>query len=196
MKKLFRSITFVILLVITPFANAYNTYHPQQREYESNPVHYIQAALEKLEAFSRNINTASPVVLRNFIEHEIIPYFSFDEMSRWITGPYARHMTREEKADFQQRLKQAFLNSLSKHLNSFGSIKNRVRFHRTKYRGRYEAIVGAQVYRTNNYPVRLDFHMRKIGPDWKIVDVRANGISAVFYYRQLFIADLRQYRRR
>lgn len=196
MKKILRPITFVILLVITSFVNAYNTYYPQQRTYQNDPVQYIQTALEKLEAFSRNTHTASPVLLRNFIENEIIPHFSFDEMSRWITGPYARHMTQEEKTDFQERLKEAFLNSLSKHLGGFDTIKNRVRFYPTKYRRRNEAMVGTLVYRTNGYPIRLDFRMRQIGPDWKIVDIIANGTSAVLYYRHLFMADSRQYRRR
>ena len=191
MKKILYPIIVFTLLAITPFANAY-----QQQSNQNDPVKHIQTALEKLEEFSSNTNTASPILLRTFIEGEIIPHFSFDEMSRWITGPFAQRMTKEEKNDFQERLKEAFLNSLSKHIGSFDAIQNRVRFYPTRYRGRNEAIVGTKVYRTNGYPVRLDFRMRLIGKNWKIVDVRANGTSAVLYYRQLFMADLRQYRRR
>lgn len=193
MKKILYPITFFILLVITPFANAY---HPQQQTSQNDPIKYIQTALDKLEEFSSNTNTASPVLLRTFIENEIIPHFSFDEMSRWITGPFAQRMTKEEKADFQERLKEAFLSSLAKHLGSFDAIQNRVRFYPTRYRGRNEAIVGTRVQRKDGYPVKLDFRMRLMGKNWKIVDIRANGTSAVLYYRRLFMADLRQYRRR
>ena len=100
MKKILYPITFFILLVITPFANAY---HPQQQTNQNDPIKYIQTALDKLEEFSSNTNTASPILLRTFIENEIIPHFSFDEMSRWITGPFAQRMTKEEKADFQEK---------------------------------------------------------------------------------------------
>lgn len=196
MKKILLPTSFIMLLVITSFAHAYNSYYPQQQTTQKDPKQYIQSALDKLEKFTDNTNTVSPVLLRNFIENEIIPHFSFDEMSRWITGPYSQKMTREEKIEFQDRLKEAFLNSLSKHIGSFDSIKNRVRFYPTKHRRRDEATVSARVYRSNDYPVRLDFRMRYIGDDWKVVDVRANGTSAVLYYRQLFISDLRQYRRR
>jgi len=193
MRKILYPITFFVLIIIAPFANAY---YPQQQTNQNDPVKYIQTALDKLEEFSRNTNTTNPVLLRNFIENEIIPHFSFDEMSRWITGPYAQRMTQEEKVDFQQRLEEAFLNSLAKHIGSFNAIQNRVRFYPTRYRGHNEAIVGTQIYRANGYPVRLDFRMRLIGQRWKIVDVMANGTSAVLYYRQMFVSDLRQYRRR
>jgi phospholipid transport system substrate-binding protein len=193
MKKILYPITFFILLVIAPFANAY---YPQQQTNQDDPVRHIKTALDKLEKFTSNTSTANPVLLKSFIENEIIPHFSFDEMSRWITGPYAQRMTQEEKTDFQARLKEAFLNSLSKHIGSFDAIQNRVRFYPTRYRGYDEATVSTQVYRPNGYPVKLDFRMRLVGQDWKIVDVRANGTSAVIYYRKMFMADLRQYRRR
>ena len=193
MKKILHPITFVILFAITSFAYAY---YPQQQSNQNDPVNDIKTALDKLEAFTNKSGTANPMMLRDFIEGEIIPHFSFDAMSEWITGPYARRMTTEEKIDFQDRLKEAFLNSLSKHLGSFDSIKNRVRFYPTKYRGRNEAIVGTRVQRSSGYPVRLDFRMRLMGEQWKIVDIRANGTSAVLYYRKLFRDDLRQYNRR
>ena len=196
MKKILYPITFIMLLVTTTFAHSYNDYHPQQRANQKDPVQYIQNALDKLEKFNSNTNIASPALLKTFIENEIIPHFSFDDMSRRITGPYVQRMSKEEKAEFQDRLKEAFLSSLSKHIGNYNSIQNRVRFYPTRNRGTDEAMVSAQVYRGNDYPVRLDFRMRLIGQDWKIVDVSANGTSAVFYYRQLFITDLRQYRRR
>jgi phospholipid transport system substrate-binding protein len=196
MKKILHPIAFVMLFAMTSFAHAYNSHYSQQRTEQNDPVKYIKTALDKLEKFNSNTSTASPVLLRTFIENEIIPHFSFDEMSRWITGPYAQRMTQEEKVDFQDRLKEAFLGSLSKHIGSFDAIKNRVRFYPTKYRGREEATVSTQVYRGNDYPVRLDFRMRMIDKDWKIIDVRANGTSAVLYYRKMFRTDLRQYNRR
>ena len=92
MKKILYPITLFILLVITPFANAY---YPQQQTNQNDPVKHIKTALDKLEEFTNNTSTANSVLLRSFIENEIIPHFSFDEMSRWITGPYSQRMTKE-----------------------------------------------------------------------------------------------------
>lgn len=194
MKKIIYTLACSLLL-IAPLAHAYNGYYPHRQAIQQDPVQDIQAALEKLEKFTSNVDKANPVLLRSFIETEIIPHFSFDDMSRWITGPFAQRMTAADKAEFQTKLKTAFLNSLAKHLGSFDTIKDRVRFYPTRHRGRNEAIVSARVYRDNDYPAKLDFRMRLVGSDWKIIDVSANGTSAVFYYRQHFMDDLRKYGR-
>lgn len=196
MIKIYYSIACSILLLIAPVTHAYNAYYPKQQTTQEDPVVYIQDALEKLEKFTSNVDKVNPILLKTFIETEIIPHFSFDDMSRWITGPFSQRMTKADKAEFQTKLKSAFLNSLAKHLGSFDTIKDRVRFYPTRNKGRDEAVVSARVYRSNDYPAKLDFRMRLIDSDWKIVDVSANGTSAVVYYRQHFMSELRQYNRR
>jgi ABC-type transporter MlaC component len=37
--------------------------------------------------------------------------------------------------------------------------------------------------------------MKRDGNNWKIIDVKANGSSAVLYYRRHFMSQLRQYQR-
>ena len=203
MNKIFYSTACSILLLLTPLAHAFPPQQPQGttpekapqtiKKQQTDPVNSIKTTLDKLEKFSGDTEKASPIILRSFIENEIIPHFSFEEMSRWITGPYARRMTLQEREDFLQRLKEAFLNSMANHLGNLKNIKERVRFYPTRYRGFNEAIVGSKVYRDSSYPAKLEFRMRRMGADWKIVDVRANGTSAVVYYRQHFISELRQY---
>ena len=61
MEKILYSITFFILLAITPFANAY---YPQQRTNPNDPAKHIQTALDKLEEFNENANTANPILLK------------------------------------------------------------------------------------------------------------------------------------
>ena len=116
-------------------------------------------------------------------------------MSHWITGRYARSMTDKDKSDFQRNLRETFLSSLSKHLGSFDAINTRVQFFPARYRGPGEAFVSTSIYRPDTIPVRLDFRMRQDSNDWKIIDVKANGSSAVIYYRRHFISKLRQYQR-
>jgi phospholipid transport system substrate-binding protein len=104
-------------------------------------------------------------------------------------------MTKEDKADFQRKLRETFLSSLSKHLGSFDAKNTRVRFSPARYRGQTEAFVSANVYRPDTLPVRLEFRMRRDENNWKIIDVKANGSSAVIYYRRHFMSQLRQFQR-
>ncbi|MBE9559540.1 MAG: ABC transporter substrate-binding protein [Proteobacteria bacterium] len=185
-------ITFFSLLAITStaLANVPPTVTP------SDPAYVIHTTLEKITTFSSNSDKVRPVQLRGFIENEIIPHFDFNNMSHWITGRFADNMTDKDKAEFQRNLRETFLSSLAKHLGSFDANNTRIRFHPARYRGRDEAFVSTSVYRPETSPVRLDFRMKRVGTDWKIIDVKANGSSAVIYYRRHFMSQLRQFQRR
>lgn len=161
----------------------------------TDPAYVIHTALDKITTFSSNSDKVNPVKLRGFIENEIIPHFDFDNMSHWITGRYASNMSNNDKADFQRNLRETFLSSLSKHLGSFDAKNTRVRFYPARYRGPEESFVSTSIYRPDAPSVRLDFRMKRDADSWKIIDVKANGSSAVLYYRRHFISQLRQYQR-
>ena len=161
----------------------------------SDPAYIIHTTLEKIIAFSSNSDKVNPVQLRGFIESQIIPHFDFDNMSHWITGRYASNMSEQDKTDFQRSLRETFLSSLAKHLGSFDAKNTRVRFFPARYRGPAEAFVSTTIYRPDTPAVRLDFRMKRDGNDWRIIDVKANGSSAVLYYRRHFMSQLRQYQR-
>ena len=191
-------ITFFTLLFMSSWAMAYQgpARHQAPPSYTpTDPGYVIHTTLEKITTFSSNADKVNPAKLRGFIENEIIPHFDFNNMSHWITGRYADNMNDKEKAEFQRKLRETFLSSLSKHLGSFDAENTRVRFHKARYRGPDEAFVGTTVYRPDTMNVRLDFRMKREGDDWKIIDVRANGSSAVLYYRRHFMSQLRAYDR-
>ena len=160
-----------------------------------DPGYVIKTTLDKIVSFSTASDKVNPERLRGFIEKEIIPHFDFDNMSHWITGRYARYMSDGEKADFQRNLRETFLSSLARHLGSFDAENTRVKFFPARYRGSSEAFVNTDVYRPDVSPVELDFRMKLEGNEWKIIDIKANGASAVLFYRNHFMNDLRKYQR-
>lgn len=192
-QRIFSLITVTSALLLSNPALAYNTAAPSAALTANDPAYVIQTTLDKITTFSSNSDKVNPVQLRHFIENQIIPHFDFNNMSHWITGRYADNMSEQDKTDFQRNLRETFLSSLSKHLGSFDAESTRVKLYPARYRGPDEAFVSTSVYRPDSPPVRLDFRMRRDDSDWKIIDVKANGSSAVLYYRQHFIAQLRQY---
>ena len=184
-------LTFTSLLLVSSLSFAATS----QAVTPTDPAYVINTALAKITTFSSNSDKVNPVQLRGFIENEIIPHFDFDNMSHWITGRYASNMSAQDKSDFQRNLRETFLSSLSKHLGSFDAKNTRVRFYPARYRGPAESFVSASVYRPEVPPVRLDFRMRRDDNSWRIIDVKANGSSAVLFYRRHFISQLRQYQR-
>lgn len=188
-------IIFFSLLFLSSTALAYAPPHTSPAVKTNDPAYIIHTTLGRIIAFSSNSDKVNPVQLRGFIESQIIPHFDFDNMSHWITGRYASNMSEQDKTDFQRNLRETFLSSLAKHLGSFDAKNTRVRFFPARYRGPAEAFVSTTIYRPDVPNVRLDFRMKRDGNDWRIIDVKANGSSAVLYYRRHFMSQLRQYQR-
>ncbi len=159
-----------------------------------DPVKELKQAVEDLERFIKGKDAAHPGMLRAYLEKEIFPHFDFNAMAEWITGPYARYMSAQDKAKFQSKLRETFLTALVKHMGGFDPVDSSLRYEKTIFRGRGdEAVVRVRVVRPDQRPARLEFGMRRNDGRWKIVDVKANGTSAVLYYRRHFIAELRDY---
>jgi len=159
-----------------------------------DPVKELKQAVEDLEKFIKGQDAAHPVMLRAYLEKKIFPHFDFDAMSEWITGPYARYMSSEDKIKFQARLQETFLTALVKHMGGFDPANTSLRFDRTRFRSRgEEAVVRVNVIRKDQPAARLEFGMQRNDGKWRIVDVKANGTSAVLYYRRHFIAELREH---
>ncbi len=186
-----KSLIFISLSVVTSVSSADTT--PTVKP--TDPAYIIHTTLEKITTFSSNSNKVSPIQLRAFIENQIIPHFDFNNMSHWITGRYASNMTDKDRTDFQRSLRETFLSSLAKHLGSFDAKNTRIRFFPARYRGPAEAFVSTTIYRPDTPTIRLDFRMKRDGNNWKIIDIKANGSSAVLYYRRHFMSQLRQYQR-
>ncbi len=207
MKKFLVSLTtmFVVLCINTSYA--YSDYskrysdkgdrYPERSSRYADipdPEKELKQAVTNLEKFIKGKDAAHPGMLRAFLESEIFPHFDFDAMSEWITGPYARYMSTEDKKKFQARLQETFLTALVRHLGGFDPANTKLSFDKTTFRARgEEAIVRVNVIRPEQRPARLEFGMRRNDSKWKIVDVKANGTSAVLYYRRHFIAELRDY---
>jgi len=159
----------------------------------NDPATSILLVLNKLEAFSNTEKATSPEQVHDFIRDSILSHFALREMSQWISGPYSQNMSKTEQHEFQQQLEKAFLNIISNNIGSFKTIKSRVKIHPTRYKTDNDAVVEAQIKLYNNTPVNLDLHMRKIASSWKVIDIKANGTSALIYYRHHFMPQLRMY---
>lgn len=194
MKKLLLPLATLFFMACINTSYAYTSYS-QHYSGIVDPALQIREAVAELEQFNQGKDAVHPAMLRSFLENKIFPHFDFDSMSRWITGPYARYMTREDKIEFQNALRETFLSALVRHLGGFDPGNTELRFHRTQFRGPDDAIVRVTVYRGRQRPARLEFGMEYQNGNWRVVDVKANGTSAVLYYRQHFMSKLRGYGR-
>jgi len=158
-----------------------------------DPAHSLQVTLNKISAFHKNNYYHDKFALRHFIEQEIMPRFSFQQMTRWVAGPYARYMTANDRAAFAAQLKTDFLSMLIEHLGNFDPDSHLIQIDKTRYIQPTQATVAVRVSFRQQQPITLSFRMQRIQQLWKIVDIRSNGISLVMFYRTRYISQLRGY---
>ena len=207
MKKLLVPFTTLFVVLCMNVSYAYTDYTSRYSDRDDrysarsshhidvpDPVSELKQAVNDLEKFIKGKDAAHPGMLKAYLEKKIFPHFDFDAMSGWITGPYARYMSTEDKIKFQSKLQETFLTSLVKHMGSFDPSTTKLKYDRTRFRNNGdEAVVRLRVVRKGQPPARLEFGMQRNKGKWRIVDVKANGTSAVMYYRHHFIAELRGY---
>ena len=207
MTKLLVPFTTLFLVLCMNVSYAYSDYSSRYGDKDSrysarsdryatipDPVTELKQAVTDLEKFIKGKDAAHPGMLKAYMEKKIFPHFDFDAMSEWITGPYARYMSSADKRKFQTKLQETFLTSLVQHMGGFDPASTTLRYDRTRFRNRGdEAVVKLKVLRKDQPPARLEFGMQRTDGKWRIVDVKANGTSAVLYYRRHFMAELRSY---
>jgi len=171
-----------------------NTPAPRQQNQANNPAVLIQAADKKLKSFLSSKQATNPKMLRAFLENEIIPGINFKFMMRSVAGPFLSRMSPADLQEFQGKLKENFTATLARHLGSFDA-NAQVQIGSAKMRRENEAVVNTRVFRSNSHPIRLDFRLMRDANSWKIIDVQANGSSAIVYYRNFFRNQLRRINR-
>jgi ABC-type transporter MlaC component len=159
-----------------------------------DPADSLQTTLDKISAFHKTKSRHNTFVLRHFIEQEIMPRFSFQQMTHWVAGPYARNMTADDKTAFAAQLRTDFLNMLIEHLGNFDPDRYLIQIDKARYLHPGLATVAMRAsIRQQLQPITLSFRMQRIQHLWKIVDIQSNGLSLVMYYRARYISQLRGY---
>lgn len=160
---------------------------PMQQE--AGPGEVLREGMTKLLKFLRQSQQSDPRAVAAFLESEIAPYFDFDYMADWAAGPMKRYMNEQQKQELGQKVKQMLLGTLAKRLGSYNNQD--VRFYRPRAAGRNEVKARVSILQAGGYPANIDFRFYRSESGWKVFDVAANGNSALAYYRQHFMNEMR-----
>ncbi len=127
-----------------------------------------------------------------FLQHEIAPHFDFEYMARWVAGRYSKTMTPEQQREFTNNFSELFIATFVKKISNYRKYPPVVDSYKSKRSSETEAVVTANVIQESGVELKIEFKFLKGKKGWKVIDVRGNGISALFYYRNHFAQQMRQ----
>ena len=179
----------VVLILLTTVFTTANAGYAGNVVQADTPSVLLKQGIGKLTGFIKSGQAANRAQARAFLKTEIAPYFDFAYMTRWSAGPAWRRMGPEQRARMQEQLTESFLTTLAQRLTSF--TNQPVRFFTPRGQGSNDVRVSAWIMQPNGYPTKLEFRFYRGRNGWKIFDVKADGNSAVVYYRKHFKDSLR-----
>ena len=186
----------LIAALISPIA-AQTTNEVNYEEFPPAPMRpdeLLREGVTRLSEFLTADLSRTPGEIREFLSHDIAPYFDFSYMARWAVGPLHRRMSEDQRAALTTHLRDLFLAALARNLGSYAQPPPSIEVS-APVRGRSdnEIAVFTKVKLSEGFTIRLEFRFYWSPDGWKIFDVAANGASAVGYYRRYYTDRLRRH---
>lgn len=169
----------------------------QQTDPAPSPQQLLQTGVESLIALMSQEPAPSSMAVAHFLDQRVAPLFDFDTMARAASGRYYQSLSPRQRTAMADEIKQMFLTRLALGLTYYKGQK--VRFLRPRFSPEGdEAMISMAILNPGRYPARIDFRLAPEGNNWRIIDLAANGTSAVVYYRKMLVDEMmrRNYQQR
>ncbi len=155
-----------------------------------DPAQRLQLGVQSLMAFmNQEPRPAAPAIAR-FLDTEIAPLFDFDAMARAAGRRLYHTLDPQRQTAMAEEIKRLFLTRLTQGLTLYRGQRTRFLPARFSPDGS-EAVISMAILKPDRYPARIDFRLaRTPGKGWRIIDIAANGSSAVVYYRQMLAREM------
>jgi phospholipid transport system substrate-binding protein len=183
----------------TPYSQSRGSYYSQYYRprmlpapvvTSKSPVDLLEESINKVIRFLSRPQQASLEQITYFLKQEITPHFDFRYMARWVAGRYYKTMSPEQQRQFTETFAELFITTFVQKLSSYQSYPPVVDDFISRRTSENEALASARVIQENGRSIQADFKFIKTPQGWKVVDVRANGVSALFYYRNFFAEQI------
>lgn len=163
---------------------------PQARV--KSPVDLLEQSINKVIKFLSQPGQASLEQMTFFLNKEIAPHFDFDYMSRYVAGRYYKVMSPEQQQQFNKTFTELFITTFVQKMSNYQNYPPVVGDFISRRTRDNEAMASAKIYQESGANIQADFKFLKSPRGWKVVDVRANGVSALLYYRNYFTQQIRR----
>jgi len=156
-----------------------------------SPVDLLEQSIHNVLQFLQHSDSEDKVKLKQFVMHQIAPNFDFHYMARWVAGRRFHQMNELQQEQFSAKFAEIFIRKfITKMTRNKKSLPSVSRFISNK-QNQNEAHASVLLnYNgdSNSQPqrIKVDFRFLNTANGWKVVDIKANGLSALMYFRGYF----------
>ncbi len=146
---------------------------------------------ELLDKFTANREhyEADHSSLYDMVRRVAIPHFDFERMTKIVLGRHFEGATQEQRKQFSEEFQTLLLRTYSQALFQYSNEKIE---YKPAVPYRDDVIVKAEIDVGAAVPVRLEYFLGKKEGEWKVYDVRIDGISLVTTFRNSYNATIKR----
>jgi phospholipid transport system substrate-binding protein len=151
-----------------------------------------EQVLEEVKSRKQELDK-EPEKIYGLVEHIVLPRFDFTRMSRLVLGKYWNRATDAEKDSFIREFRELLVRTYATALlNYSGQAIVYLPSHHLP--DATEVTVDTQVAAEGAVPIPINYSLYRDGEEWKVFDVKIDGISLVSNYRSGFASQIRRYK--
>lgn len=111
----------------------------------------------------------------------LLSRFDVGMISRIVLGRHWQAATDQEKADFNALFGDFVVATYGRHLDNYAGETLQVG--RAVDKGKRGTLVKSHIVRPGGNPVSLNWRLRRVGEDWRVVDLIVEGVSLALTHR-------------
>ena len=136
------------------------------------------------------IQAGDTAKLAALVDAKIVPHFDLRRVTQLAVGPAWRRATPEQQERLTQEFKTLLVRTYSGALASYRDQVIDFRPLRAAA-GDTEVTVKSLIRQSGAEAIAVEYDLARLGAQWKVFDVRINGISLVATYRSSFAEEVR-----
>ena len=154
---------------------------------ESPPVQVVSATVDQvLEVL--NDGSLDQATRRQRIEDIAYARFDFDTMSKLVVARYWKTFTPEQKAEFIEEFKAFLAHTYGERIDRYSDEEVEIVGETPMKRGDVKVLT--KIVGGDYGGALVEYRLREGGGEWRVIDVKVEGISLVLNYRDQFKALL------
>jgi len=174
------------------FALAWLLAVPSARAEEVRPDLLVKSVSEEVIAEIRKdkaLQAGDPAKTAALVEAKIVPHFDFRRITQTAVGRGWRSATPEQQDRLTEEFKTLLVRTYSGALANYRDQVIEFKPLRASAADT-EVTVKSQVRQPGTQPITIEYDVAKTGTQWKVYDVRIEGISLVATYRTSFAEEM------
>lgn len=134
---------------------------------------------------------AHPDRIYEVVNKYILPTFSFPAMSRLVLGRHWRSATDLQREEFTDAFRSLLVRTYAESLIDYTGVPIRyLPVHMDE--DAKDAIVQTEIEPSGRPPVAINYRLRLLGGEWKVIDVIVEGVSLIMNYRSELSTEISQ----